>query len=42
VDALTDEVQAWLAGAGDLDAGAVRARLKQWIPEYLPGGPPSG
>ena len=42
VDALADEVQAWLAGAGDLDARAVRARLKEWIPEYAPGGPPSG
>ena len=38
VDALADEVTEWLAEAGNADADAVRARLKLWIPEYLPGG----
>jgi len=38
VEALADEVSAWLAGAGDASADAVRARLQAWIPEYAPGG----
>jgi FlaA1/EpsC-like NDP-sugar epimerase len=39
VDALAEEVKAWLAGADDIGADAVRARLKAWIPEYAPAGP---
>lgn len=39
VDALADEVTDWLAAAGEARADAVRARLKQWIPEYAPDGP---
>jgi len=35
---LVEDVVAWLAREGD-DADAVRARLKGWIPEYVPGGP---
>ena len=42
VDALADEVTAWLADAGDAGVDAVRARLKAWIPEYVPGGPAAG
>lgn len=33
---LVQDVTTWLAGGGD-DADAVRARLKSWIPEYVPG-----
>ena len=39
VDTLVNDVTVWLAGAGDIGADAVRARLKAWIPEYVPGGP---
>ena len=35
-DRLVQEVTTWLAGEGG-NAGAVRARLKGWIPEYVPG-----
>lgn len=35
-DRLVEDVTAWLAREGD-DADAVRARLKDWIPEYVPG-----
>jgi FlaA1/EpsC-like NDP-sugar epimerase len=38
VDRLTEEVEAWMANAGQADGDTVRARLKQWIPEYVPGG----
>jgi FlaA1/EpsC-like NDP-sugar epimerase len=34
--ALPEEVLAWLAEPAGADAGAVRARLKSWIPEYTP------
>ena len=36
---LVDEVEAWLAREGGQanDADAVRAQLKGWIPEYVPG-----
>lgn len=37
---LVEEVMAWLAREGN-DADVVRARLKGWIPEYVPGGPGS-
>ncbi len=40
---LVQDVTEWLAragGSGD-DGEAVRARLKGWIPEYVPGGPAS-
>jgi FlaA1/EpsC-like NDP-sugar epimerase len=40
-DALAEEVADWLSGAAEADGEAVRARLKQWIPEYVPGGPPA-
>jgi FlaA1/EpsC-like NDP-sugar epimerase len=35
---LPEEVLAWLAAAlaAGADAAAVRARLKSWIPEYMP------
>jgi len=33
---LVEDVVAWLAREGD-DADAVRAKLKGWIPEYVPG-----
>ena len=35
-DRLVQEVMTWLAGEGG-NADAVRARLKGWIPEYVPG-----
>lgn len=35
-DRLVEDVTTWLAREGD-DADAVRARLKDWIPEYVPG-----
>jgi FlaA1/EpsC-like NDP-sugar epimerase len=38
VDALADEVTAWLADAGSIGADEVRARLMAWIPEYAPAG----
>jgi FlaA1/EpsC-like NDP-sugar epimerase len=28
----------WLANPGDPDADAVRAKLREWVPEYNPGG----
>lgn len=34
---LVREVAGWLDGHATLDAGAVRARLRAWIPEYVPG-----
>ena len=40
---LVEDVVSWLAREGDKgdDGDAVRARLKGWIPEYVPGGPAS-
>ena len=35
---LLDEVLAWLAETNEAPAGAVRARLRGWVPEYT-GGP---
>jgi FlaA1/EpsC-like NDP-sugar epimerase len=32
-----DEVLAWLADPGDHSSAAVRARLREWIPEYTAG-----
>lgn len=34
---LAREVADWLGGATTLEAAAVRARLRAWIPEYVPG-----
>jgi hypothetical protein len=28
----------WLANPGDPGADAVRAKLREWVPEYRPGG----
>jgi FlaA1/EpsC-like NDP-sugar epimerase len=35
---LADEVLAWLANPGDCAPGAVRAKLRGWVPEYSAGG----
>jgi len=35
---LPEDVLEWLAGAQAAESAAVRARLKEWIPEYTPGG----
>jgi len=35
---LPEEVLEWLASAQAIEPAAVRARLKEWIPEYTPGG----
>lgn len=31
------EIEAWLATPGDVSPEAVRARLKDWVPDYAPG-----
>jgi FlaA1/EpsC-like NDP-sugar epimerase len=33
-DHLLDEMLDWLANPGDTGPGSVRARLRQWVPEY--------
>jgi FlaA1/EpsC-like NDP-sugar epimerase len=33
-----EELQAWLADPGQPDADCVRAKLREWLPEYRPGG----
>ena len=35
---LLQELQDWLADAGERDAATVRAKLNEWVPEYSPGG----
>jgi FlaA1/EpsC-like NDP-sugar epimerase len=35
---LVDEVLAWLAEPGDCAPGAVRTKLRGWVPEYRAGG----
>jgi len=33
-----EEILAWLTRPGDAKAEAVRAKLREWVPEYKPGG----
>jgi FlaA1/EpsC-like NDP-sugar epimerase len=33
-----EELQAWLSDCGQPDPEAVRAKLREWVPEYKPGG----
>ena len=40
-DARKQELQAWLADPGKPDADGVRTKLREWLPEYRPGGPDS-
>ncbi len=35
--ALLEELLGWLANPGDVDGAGVRARLKDWVPEYDDG-----
>ena len=37
-EAPLEEVLAWLADPGDCAPGAVRAKLRGWVPEYSAGG----
>jgi FlaA1/EpsC-like NDP-sugar epimerase len=36
-----EALQAWLADPGKPDADGVRTKLREWLPEYRPGGPDS-
>ena len=38
---LIDEIVAWMATPGDHSPQGVRAKLQEWIPEYVAGGPAS-
>ena len=37
-NASLEAIQAWLAGPDDRSAAGVRAKLREWVPEYRPGG----
>jgi hypothetical protein len=33
-----DEILGWLAAPGTVSPAAVRAKLREWVPEYSGGG----